>query len=206
MLKELKQLFKDRALFAYTVFIFTLDVVLAAGASSIELQRAPLAVVGAQHSEAGRELIGRFRPPYFEIHRQIGDAREASTLDDAATLAHALAAQQGALTTGIADAARAGEQLEPTLERIATSAQAVERMADAAGAASGRAGRAADAAASGVQQFNAETLPDLARLMAQLDRLSASLRQLSDQTARSPNSLVVGSPARRPGPGESAMP
>ncbi len=82
MLKELKQLFKDRALFAYTVFIFTLDVMLAAGASSIELQRAPLAVVGAQHSEAGRELIGRFRPPYFEIHRQIGDAREASALLD----------------------------------------------------------------------------------------------------------------------------
>ena len=82
MLKELKQLFKDRALFAYTVFVFTLDVVLAAGASSIELQRAPLAVVGAQHSEAGRELIGRFRPPYFEIHRQIGDAREASALLD----------------------------------------------------------------------------------------------------------------------------
>ncbi len=136
-----------------------------------------------------------------------------STLADAATLAHALAAQQGALTTGIADAARtahlaarAGEQLEPTLERIATSAQAVERMADAAGAASARAGRAADAAASGVQQFNAGTLPDLARLMAQIDRLSASLRQLSDQTARSPNSLVVGSPARRPGPGESASP
>ncbi len=136
-----------------------------------------------------------------------------STLADTAALAHALAARQDALGAGIADAARtarltaqAGEQLEPTLARIASSAQAVERMADAAGAASARAGRAADAAASGVQQLDAETLPDLARLMTEFEQLSASLRQLSEQTARSPNSLLVGSPARRPGPGERSTP
>lgn len=82
MLKELKQLLKDRALFAYTIFIFTLDVMLAAGASSIELRRAPLAVVPAQHSAAGRELIARLRPPYFELRRQIADVREASMLLD----------------------------------------------------------------------------------------------------------------------------
>lgn len=82
MLKELKQLLKDRALFAYTVFIFTLDVVLAAGASSIELHRAPLAVAQAQHGAAGRELVASFRPPYFELRRQIADAREASSLLD----------------------------------------------------------------------------------------------------------------------------
>ena len=82
MLKELKQLLKDRALFAYTVFIFTLDVMLAAGASSIELQRAPLAVADPQHSSAGRDLIGRFGPPHFELRRQIADVREASALLD----------------------------------------------------------------------------------------------------------------------------
>jgi ABC-2 type transport system permease protein len=82
MLKELKQLLKDRALFAYTIFIFTLDVMLAAGASSIELQRAPLAVADPQHSAAGRELIGRFGPPHFEQRRQIADVREASALLD----------------------------------------------------------------------------------------------------------------------------
>ena len=82
MVKELKQLLKDRALFAYTVFIFTLDVMLAAGASSIELQRAPLAVVQAQHSAAGRELIGRFRAPEFTLHRQLAELDEASALLD----------------------------------------------------------------------------------------------------------------------------
>ena len=136
-----------------------------------------------------------------------------STLADAAALAHALAGQRGALTAGLTDAAqtakltaRAGEQLGPTLERIATSAQAVERMAQEAHGASGRAGRAADAAASSVQQMSAETLPNLSRLMGDLSALSASLRHLSQQTQASPSSLLMGNPTPRPGPGESARP
>jgi phospholipid/cholesterol/gamma-HCH transport system substrate-binding protein len=136
-----------------------------------------------------------------------------STLADVASLAHALAGQQAAITAGLTDAARtaklaarAGEQLGPTLDRIATSAQAVEHMADVAKAASARAGHAADAAASSVQQLGSETLPDLSRLMAELNQLSASLRRLSEQTAGSPNSLLLGRPDPRPGPGESARP
>jgi phospholipid/cholesterol/gamma-HCH transport system substrate-binding protein len=136
-----------------------------------------------------------------------------ATLADTATLAHALAAQQGTISAGLADAARtarltakAGEQLAPALDRIAASARAVERMADAAGGASQSAARAADAAASGVQQLGGEALPELTRLMAELNELSASLRRLSEQTAGAPNSLLVGSPAPRPGPGERATP
>jgi phospholipid/cholesterol/gamma-HCH transport system substrate-binding protein len=134
-----------------------------------------------------------------------------STLSDVALLAHALAGQRATMSVGLADAARtarltaqAGEQLRPTLDHIASSAQAVEEMASAARSASARAGDAADAATSGVQQLRSEILPDLARLMAELQQLSASLRRLSEQTAGSPNSLLLGSPAPRPGPGESA--
>lgn len=134
-------------------------------------------------------------------------------LADTAAVARALAAQKTALGAGVADAARtarlaarAGEQLGPTLDRIAASALAVERMAEVAGGASTRAGLAADAAASSAQQLSAETLPDLARLLTELTQLSASLRRLSEQTASSPSSLLLGSPAPRPGPGESARP
>jgi phospholipid/cholesterol/gamma-HCH transport system substrate-binding protein len=134
-------------------------------------------------------------------------------LADTAAVAHALAAQQGAIGSAVADAARtarltarAGEQLAPTLERIAASALAVERMAETAGVASARAGRAADAAASGVQQMNGETLPELGRLMSELNDLSTSLRRLAEQTAGQPNSLLLGSPAQRPGPGENEAP
>ena len=134
-------------------------------------------------------------------------------LADTAAVARALAAQKTALGAGVADAARtarlaarAGEQLGPTLDRIAASALAVERMAEVAGGASTRAGLAADAAASSAQQLSAETLPDLARLLTELTQLSASLRRLSEQTASSPSSLLLGSPAPRPGPGESSRP
>jgi phospholipid/cholesterol/gamma-HCH transport system substrate-binding protein len=136
-----------------------------------------------------------------------------ATLADLAALAHALEAQKGVLTRGIADAARttqltakAGERLDPALQGITRSAQSVERMADGVAATSLRASRAADSAASAVQQASSETLPDLARLMAELNQLSASLRTLSEQTARSPSSLVVGRPVPQPGPGESAPP
>jgi phospholipid/cholesterol/gamma-HCH transport system substrate-binding protein len=136
-----------------------------------------------------------------------------SALADLAALAHALAAQKGVLTRGIADAAQtaqraasASQRLDPTLLSITRSAQSVEHMADGVSATSLRAGRAADSAASAVQQASSETLPDLARLMAELNQLSASLRALSEQTARSPSSLVVGRPLPQPGPGESAPP
>lgn len=143
-----------------------------------------------------------------------------TTLADTAALLHNLAAQQGTINAALADAARtakaaarAGEQLAPTLERIATSAGAVERMADSAGVASTRAAQTAqaatltaEAATRGVQQLGSETLPELARVMAELNDLSASLRRLSEQTAGNPNSLLLGSPRPRPGPGEKPAP
>ena len=135
------------------------------------------------------------------------------TLADTATLMHALAAQQGAIGAGIANAARtasnaasASEQLAPALTRIAASAEAVEKMAIAAGLASVSAGRTADAAASGVQRFSTETLPELERLLAEANELAISVRRLSEQTERNPTSLLVGGPSRPPGPGERARP
>ena len=136
-----------------------------------------------------------------------------SVLADTAAVAHALAAQQANIGAAVADAARtarlaarAGERLTPTLDRIAAGALAVERMAEVASNAGARAGIAADGAASGVQQLSNETLPELTRLMSELNELSTSLRQLSDQTASSPNSLLLGNPTPRPGPGERGTP
>ncbi len=134
-----------------------------------------------------------------------------STLADLAALAQTLAAQKGALAAGVADAARtakvaarASDKIEPTLDRIASSAQALEGMADVARAASARGGEAAVAAGRGVQQIAGETLPELSRLMAEMAALSASLRRLSEQTVGSPGSLVLGAPPVAPGPGETA--
>ncbi len=136
-----------------------------------------------------------------------------AALADVADFAHAMAGQRQTLSQGIQDAARtarlaarASERLDATLQRIGSGAAAVERMADVAGQASTRAGHAADMAASAATQLGSETLPDLARLLAELNELSLSLHALSEQTARSPSSLVVGRPVPRLGPGEAVPP
>jgi ABC-2 type transport system permease protein len=82
VMKELKQLLKDRALLGFTVFIFTLDIVLAAGATGIDLHRASLAMADAPAGPAGRELVGRFQPPYFELQGRFGEPGGAWALLD----------------------------------------------------------------------------------------------------------------------------
>jgi phospholipid/cholesterol/gamma-HCH transport system substrate-binding protein len=134
-------------------------------------------------------------------------------LADAADLVHALAAQRVAMAAAIAGAARttdntarASAELAPLMARIAASAEAVEKMAAEVQRAGANIGRAADTAASGVRRIDAETLPELQRLMAELDTLAASLRRLADQTERDPSSLILGPRNLAPGPGEKARP
>ncbi len=143
------------------------------------------------------------------------DNRQAvkTLLADLGAVAHTLAGQQGVMKAGIADAARAArsgaaaaQQMGPALQRISQGAQSVERMADTASRAAVSAGRTADAVTSRVQQFGNETVPELQRLMAELGQLSASLRRLSEQTTESPNSVLLGRPLPRPGPGEGSPP
>lgn len=75
--KELKQLWRDRALFGFAIYVFTLNIVLAAGGSSFELNRVPVIVNDADHSAAGRDLAYRFQPPYFALHGDAGDPQQA---------------------------------------------------------------------------------------------------------------------------------
>ena len=134
-------------------------------------------------------------------------------LADTAELTHMLAAQKQALSAGIANAARtagnaaqASEQLAPLLARIASAADAVERMADDVSRASDRASRTVDAADRGIRQLSGESLPELERLLAELNALAGSLRRLSEQTERDPSSLLAGKRSLSPGPGEEAKP
>ena len=134
-------------------------------------------------------------------------------LADTASVAHALAAQQGTMTAGIADAARTArnaarvsDRLGPAIERIAASADALAKMGNDVSRTSDSAGRTVDSAASGVLQMRSETLPELQRLLGEMSSLAVSLRQLSEQTERSPSSLIRGAPQGRPGPGEQVRP
>ncbi|MBB3176829.1 MlaD family protein [Variovorax sp. Sphag1AA] len=134
-------------------------------------------------------------------------------LADTATLTHTLAAQQAELASGIADAARtarntsrASEHLGLAVDRVAKAAESVEKMADKVNAASDRVGRSVESAAGSFQALSADTAPPLANLLSELNQLTASLQRLSEQTQRNPNSLLVGAPPRKPGPGERAQP
>ena len=135
------------------------------------------------------------------------------TLADTATLMSALARQQATISAGIESTARAArnvalasEKLAPAIERVSQSALAVEKMADQIARTGADAGVAVNAAASGVRRIGDETLPELDRLLAEMNLLAASLRRLSEQTERNPSSLLLGAPTRPPGPGEEAKP
>ncbi len=134
-------------------------------------------------------------------------------LTDTAALMHTLAAQQAAISAGIqstaraaANAARASEKLGAAIDRITQSAAAVEKMADQVARTGADASFAVNAAASDVRRIGSETLPELDRLLAQLNDLAGSLRRLSEQTERNPSSLLLGAPTLPPGPGEKARP
>lgn len=134
-------------------------------------------------------------------------------LGDTAALAHALAAQRAALSSGIADAARtarntarASEQLGLAIERITKAADSVDRMAAKVDTASERVGGSVEAAAGSIQAIGTDAAPALANLLGEMNQLAASLQRLSEQTERNPNSLLVGAPAPKPGPGERPRP
>lgn len=67
MLKEFPQLVRDRAVFAYIVYIFTLDIIIAAAGASMELNNAKVIINDADQSRVSRELVYRFRAPYFDV-------------------------------------------------------------------------------------------------------------------------------------------
>ncbi len=81
--KELVQLSRDPVLLGVLAWFFTADIYLAASGISMELRHAAVAVIDHDRSEASRELIHRFRPPYFRFLGEIEDGREGVRLLDA---------------------------------------------------------------------------------------------------------------------------
>jgi ABC-2 type transport system permease protein len=67
MLKEWRQLVRDRALFSYVIYIFTFDIMIAAGAPELDLRNASLGVVDRDQSVASRDLSYRLRSPYYSV-------------------------------------------------------------------------------------------------------------------------------------------
>ena len=74
--KELRQLWRDRPLLVYVVYLFTLELVLVAGGTR-ELSHAWLLVRDGDRSAASRELVLQLREPWFTVRGETGDPAEA---------------------------------------------------------------------------------------------------------------------------------
>lgn len=87
--KELLQIVRDRALLLFTIYIFTLDILLAAGSAGFDVQHAPIGIVDHDRSTASRDLTYRFRAPHFDSRVLLeSPAAAEQMLDDGAI--HAL--------------------------------------------------------------------------------------------------------------------
>jgi len=70
--KELIQFGRDILLLFAIVYLFVFDTYMA-GNVTMQLNKAIVTVHDADHSAASRELIYRFRPPYFKLGGEVLD-------------------------------------------------------------------------------------------------------------------------------------
>ena len=80
--KELRQLVRDPVLLVVIVYFFTADIYIAGTGIQMELKQAPIAVLDHDHSATSRELIYRFRAPYFRLQGEIASQEQARHLLD----------------------------------------------------------------------------------------------------------------------------
>ncbi|MEQ1529365.1 MAG: ABC transporter permease [Methylococcales bacterium] len=79
-IKELKQLVRDPVLLLIISYFFTADVYMAGSGINLNLRAAPVMVIDHDHSAASRELIYRFRKPYFDFKGELTNSKDAEDL------------------------------------------------------------------------------------------------------------------------------
>ncbi|MFZ5523090.1 MAG: MlaD family protein [Pseudomonadota bacterium] len=127
------------------------------------------------------------------------------TLADLEILSRTLAGRSAMIDSSLGNAARVMEntarlsdELPQLAQRVQRSAEAFDRMAnDLAHAAASASGTL-----DGAQQFAGETLPEVHKLVMELQDLTNSLRRFSGDMEQNPSALLYGKPAAKRGPGE----
>lgn len=67
IVKELKQLTRDRALLFFIIFIFTVNIFMQGHRTPVELNHSSVYFSDLDQSAESRELLYRFQPPYFQL-------------------------------------------------------------------------------------------------------------------------------------------
>lgn len=148
-----------------------------------------------------------------------------SILADIAIVSKTIASRKAEIDAGIANAARAADntaratqklnpivdkiepvidQLNITIAQINRSAVAIEKAGNEAAIASTSAGKTVTSVGANIERYSTETLPEVQRLLTELNELSTSLKRLIEQTERDPASLLRGRSSVPDGPGESS--
>ncbi len=148
-----------------------------------------------------------------------------SILADIAIVSKTIASRKAEIDAGIANAAHAADntaratqklnpivdkiepvidQLNITIAQINRSAVAIEKAGNEAAIASTSAGKTVTSVGANIERYSTETLPEVQRLLAELNELSTSLKRLIEQTERDPASLLRGRSSVPDGPGESS--
>jgi phospholipid/cholesterol/gamma-HCH transport system substrate-binding protein len=158
-------------------------------------------------------VLGKLDRTSTNIDAFLSEANQRSlsaALADIAQVSHVVASRSRQLDAGIVAAAktadntaRASAQIGPVIERVGRSADALQQFGAEAAQASADAGRTVDRVGAGLLRVADETLPELQRLLGELDALAGSLRRLSDQTERNPSGLLFGHSPTADGPGET---
>ena len=133
-----------------------------------------------------------------------------SALADIASVAHTFAARSSEIDAGIVNAAKTADnsarvtsQLGQLIDRIGRAADSVDQMGNDVSLAGRSTAETVNAVGADAQRFASDTLPEVQRLLGELNDLSISLRRLSEQTARDPAGLLRGRMPVPDGPGET---
>ena len=128
---------------------------------------------------------------------------------DMATLSGTLAARKDSIDATlqgmahIADnSAKASADLPRLMERVAKSAESLEKMAGDASRASASVRKTMGGVDGGLTQVTDTVVPELDQTLGEMRELSASLKRVSEEVGRNPNMLLLGKQPAAPGPGE----
>lgn len=128
---------------------------------------------------------------------------------DMATLSDTLAARKGAIDATLQGAARSADnaakasaELPQLMERMAKSAEALEKMAGDASRASASVRKTMSGVDGGLAQVTDKVVPELDQTLSEMHELSVSLKRLSEEVGRNPNMLLLGKQPAARGPGE----
>jgi len=126
-------------------------------------------------------------------------------LADIEILSRTLAARSAMIDSSLSNAARVMENTARLSDELPQLAQRVQRSAEAFDHMASDLARAAASASGtleGAQQFTSETLPEVHKLVIELQDLTNSLRRFSGELEQNPSALLYGKPAAKRGPGE----